>query len=169
MTPAVSSENIDIATPDRDAVDRLVELWVTLAEGQREHGSHILAETNRATIRATITHHVVTETVRTAYDDDRIVGFVTFGVESQTYAQDVERGFVHNIYVDASSRGNGIGAALLTAAENALAEAGVDAVALQLLARNERARRFYRRHGYAPHRLELEKSTETDSLTTADR
>jgi len=36
-------------------------------------------------------------------------------------------------------------------------------VALETMADNEAARRFYRRHGYEPHRIELERESDTHS------
>jgi len=91
-----------------------------------------------------------------------IVGFVTFGVESGRYDLDVTRGVVYNLFVRERHRGAGVGSRLLAAAESALADAGVDVISLEAMAGNEDARRFYRRHGYHPHRVELEKSVRGD-------
>jgi len=151
-------------------VDAVTDMWVDLAEGQREFGSHLFADGNRTTVREAIARNAVGDQLLVARDessDDRteIVGFVTFGVESDGYDQDVTRGVVRNIYVEPDRRGDGIGSALLDAAETRLAERGADAVSLDVMADNEDARRFYRRHGYAPHRVELEKSVENDTLT----
>ncbi|WP_276302083.1 GNAT family N-acetyltransferase [Halorussus lipolyticus] len=148
-------------------VDAVADLWVELADGQREFGSHLVAERNRATIRETIAQNAVAGglLVARAERDDEIVGFVTYGVESDGYDQDAVRGIVRNIYVRPERRGEGIGSGLLDAAEERLAEQGADAVALEVMADNDDARRFYRRHGYAPHRVELEKSVESDTLT----
>ena len=120
--------------------------------------------------------HAVTDTVLVARDidegkttdDGEPVGFITFGRESEEYTQDVARGIVHNIYVREGDRGVGVGTALLSAVERILGERGADAVALQAMAANEAARRFYRRNGYEAHRVELEKPLESDSLTTDD-
>jgi len=68
-----------------------------------------------------------------------------------------------NLYVRPGSRGDGVGSALLAAAESELADMGVDTVSLEVLADNEDARRFYRRHDYGPHRVELAKSMENDT------
>ncbi|WP_348609355.1 GNAT family N-acetyltransferase [Halobaculum rarum] len=91
-----------------------------------------------------------------------IVGFVTFGVESGRYDLDVTRGVVYNLFVRERHRGAGVGSRLLATAESALADAGVDVVALEAMADNEDARRFYQRHGYHPHRVELEKPVQGD-------
>ena len=189
-------------TADTDAV---ADLWVELAEGQREFDSHLLPGENRQQVRESVAQHAVAdellvartdeadaetdaESVFTETDDggdetdgaaddasaptdaeestdSELVGFVTFGVESSNYEQDVVRGVVQNIYVVPARRGEGIGSALLDAAEERLAAAGADAVSLEVMAANADARRFYRRHGYASHRVELEKSVENDTLT----
>ena len=151
-------------------VDAVADMWVELAESQREFGSHLFADTNRATVRETTAQNAVGDQLlvareESADDADEIVGFVTFGVESEGYDQDVTRGVVRNIYVEPDRRGEGIGSDLLAGAERRLADRGADAVSLDVMADNEDARRFYRRHGYAPHRVEVEKSVESDTLT----
>ena len=148
--------------------DDVADLWVELAEDQRQHGSNLLPEANRTRVHETILKHVVTNTALVARRGDDVVGFVTFGPESERFRQDVTRGIVHNIYVQEGYRGEGIGTALLSTAEETLVDRGVDTLSLQAMAANEAARSFYRRHGYEPHRVEFEKSAESDSLTTDD-
>jgi ribosomal protein S18 acetylase RimI-like enzyme len=164
--------DVVVEPADTDDVDALVELWVELATDQRRYGSHLLAAPNRGRIRESMLQHVVADTAllarRGAASGGRIAGFVTFGRESEGFRQDRTRGIVHNIYVRPGDRGEGIGARLLSAAEAALAEAGVESVALQTMAGNDRARAFYRRQGFEPHRVELEKRLESDNLTTDD-
>ena len=167
----------DVEAPPGYTVDRLdtddagtaAALWVELAAGQRDHGSHLLAPANRQRVRETMLRHAAADTAFVARDGTDVVGFVTFGTESEGYAQDVDRGVVHNIYVRPTDRGAGVGSALLAAAEAALADRGVGVVALRAMADNEAARRFYRRHDYEPHRVELERPVESDTLTTDDR
>lgn len=158
---------VTIDAPGADAAGAVTGLWVALAAGQREHGSHILAEANRARIRERILRHAVNDTLLVAREDDP-VGFVTVEREGGTYAQDSTRGIVTNLYVHPEYRGEGIGSALLEAAEDQLLELGVDAVALEVMADNEDARRFYRRAGYQPHRVELEKPVESDTHSKGD-
>ena len=95
-----------------------------------------------------------------------VVGFVMFGPESGSYQQDVDRGTVHNIYVREPYRGEGIGTDLLDAAEAALADVGVEVISIGVMAANDGARRLYRRRGYGPHRVELEKETETTNQSS---
>lgn len=160
--------DVAIEAAESDDVDALADLWVELARDQRRHGSHLLPEENRARVREAMLRHVVSDTARVARRDGDIVGFVTFGRESEHYRQDTTRGIVHNIYVAADHRYEGIGSALLAAAERTLASRGVDVVGLQAMATNEAAREFYRANGYDAHRVELEKPVESDTLTTDD-
>ncbi|TKR28103.1 GNAT family N-acetyltransferase [Natronomonas salsuginis] len=159
--------DVTIEPADASDVDTLAELWVELAADQRRYGSHLLAADNGSRILEAMRHHVATDTAIVARRDGDLVGFVTFGVETGRYRQDAVRGIVHNIYVRDPDRSEGIGSGLLDAAEDALRDMGVDIVALQAMADNADARAFYDRHGYAAHRIELEKPI-NDDLVTSD-
>ena len=152
---------VDIALADTDDADSLVDMWLSLADGQRRYGSHIPAEANRAQIRESILRHITTDRLLLARED-RHCGFVMFSIENGDFEQDATRGIVENLYVRPEFRGQGIGSQLLAAAEQRLRDHGADAVALNVMADNEDARRFYRDHGYTPHRLELEKSSDPE-------
>lgn len=179
--PAALPSTVTVERADVATAEPVADLWVALADGQRAHGSHLASEPNRQVAREEAARHAVTgglfvargrlppheradddlaagEAVTGADEDDEsLLGFVTASVETPGFEQTVTRGVVHNIYVRPVARGNGIGAALLAAAERHLGEQGVDRVALEAMADNEAARRFYRRHGYTDHRVELEK------------
>jgi ribosomal protein S18 acetylase RimI-like enzyme len=137
--------------------DQVADLWVELASDQLAHGSHLRPEANRERIRDSILRHAVAGTLFVVREDDIVVGFVTFSVETGGYDQDVRRGVVENIYVAEGHRDEGVGAALLRAAERTLSDRGCEAVGLDVMAANEGARRFYERHGYAAHRVEMER------------
>lgn len=85
--------------------------------------------------------------------DDRVVGFAVVGVarggsaEARTTDEPGEL-WALNVHPDAWRRG--VGAALLTAAETALAVAGHRSATLWVVTGNERARRFYDAHGWRP-------------------
>lgn len=151
-----------IGPADSGDAEALVDLWIDLAADQRRHGSHLVAEGNRPEIRETMLQHAVTDTALVARRSGTVVGFLTFDVESGRYRQTVTRGIIHNIYVRETDRSEGIGHELLTAAEEELDARGVDVVSLQVMAANESALRFYRRHGYESHRVELEKPINSD-------
>lgn len=155
---------MEISPATTDRADDLTALWVDLADGQRSFGSHILPEENRSLARDAVLRHVVADELLVATEGDRLLGFVMFTIESGEYAQDGTRGVIRNIYVRPEDRSQGVGTALLEAAEDALLDRGADWLSLEVMADNERARRFYRRHGYAPHRVTLEKSSESDTL-----
>jgi ribosomal protein S18 acetylase RimI-like enzyme len=152
---------MEITVPDTGEADRLVELWLALADGQRTYGSHLLVEENSERIRESILRHVVSGSLLVARDG-AVVGFVMFSTETGSYEQDRSRGVIENLYVVPDRRGEGIGTALLEAAETRLGELGADAIALDVMADNESARRFYRDRGYRPHRVELEKPAPDD-------
>ncbi len=154
---------MEITQPATSAVPVLTDCWVELATDQRQYGSRLLADENREAVAETITRHIVTDGLLVAREDDEILGFVMYTVENGRYVQDQQTGVIVNLYVRPASRDEGVGSALLAAAEAELADMGVDTVSLEVLAGNEDARRFYRRHGYGPHRVELAKSMENDT------
>jgi len=147
---------MELTVPETGEVDRVVELWLSLASGQQEYGSHLLAERNSERIRESILRHVVRDSVLVARDG-KLVGFVMFSTNASEYVQDCTQGTIENLYVRPGRRDEGVGSRLLAAAEKRLQDAGVDAITLEVMAANDDARRFYRRHGYSPHRVEMEK------------
>ncbi|QZP39014.1 GNAT family N-acetyltransferase [Halobaculum magnesiiphilum] len=174
-----------------DDVDAVADLWVALADGQRSYGTHLAAAENRpdaadAAARAVVTDGLVVArgpdsdesdpgdtdgsdsdgTGSPRSESDAIVGFVTFGVESGRYDLDVTRGVVYNLFVREHYRGVGVGSQLLATAESSLGDAGVDVISLEVMADNADAKRFYDRHGYEPHRVELEKPIRGDGSDT---
>lgn len=146
-------------------LDALAEMWTDLVGSQREHGAHLFADGNRETARDFLGQAVATDNVLVARDGDRTVGFVQFREERGVYEQDRSRGFVDNVYVRPDVRNDGVGGQLLAAAERSLARRGMDVVALSVLASNRAARRFYERRGYRSHRVEMERSLESDTHT----
>ena len=147
-----------------DDVSSLTDLWIALAEGQRDHGSTLLGKRNRASVREWVARSVVTGELLVARNEaDDPIGFVGFSLDHGGYERDRTRGTVSNLFVVPERRGEGIGSALLRAAEKALREAGAEAVALEALTDNERAREFYADQGYEPHRVELTKSLAAES------
>ncbi|GAB7008695.1 GNAT family N-acetyltransferase [Halorubrum trueperi] len=183
------SDRVRVTTATAADVDRVTDLWIALAAGQRRHGSTLLAEENRNAVREWVARSVVTGELLVAreegsaadIDDGRSadgyagddsdpdggrsddghgepVGFVGFSLDRGGYDRDRTRGTVSNLFVVPDRRGEGIGAELLCAAEDALREAGAETVALEALAANGRARGFYADRGYETHRVEMTKS-----------
>ncbi|WP_254768352.1 GNAT family N-acetyltransferase [Salinilacihabitans rarus] len=154
MTP-LEEPTIEPATPAD--VETIADQWVRLARGQRGHGSHVLADGNRETMRATLAAHRLDGGLLVARLDGDVVGFASFTLERGALELDATRGVLSNLYVDPGHRGRGIGSALLGAVEDALVERGADVLALEVLADNEAARRFYRREGYEPYRVAMQR------------
>jgi ribosomal protein S18 acetylase RimI-like enzyme len=154
---------VEITTPSTELAERLTDMWVELARDQRRYGSHLLGPENRAAIRETVVQRIVTDNLLVARREGSVVGFVMFTVEHGRYEQDVAPGLVENLYVEAGARRDGIGSALLGAAEERLAEDGATVLRLEAMVDNDAARQFYAAHGYTAHRVELEKSTENDT------
>ncbi|MEF8831203.1 MAG: GNAT family N-acetyltransferase [Halobacteriales archaeon] len=145
---------------ERGTLDDLADVldaWVSLAAEQRDHGSTLRADANRDAMREAIGGRLLSGDVVVARDGGDLVGFVSFGVETGDLERTRSRGVVRNIWVRPDRRGEGIGGDLLALAERRLVEAGAEAVALEVMADNDAARRFYRRHGYEPHRVEMMK------------
>ena len=158
---------MEISSPENET-DALVELWVDLADGQRDHGSHLLAADNEARIRQSIVHREIEDGLRVARVDGDLVGFVMFTLEHSQFEQDVVRGVIENLYVRPRYRSDGLGSALLAAAESSLDDRGADVLAVEAMADNDGARRFYAAAGYEPHRVEYEKPLGTDAAPTGD-
>jgi len=154
---------MEICNPETSDVDRLTEYWVALATDQRQYGSRLLATENRTAVAETISRHIVSDELLVAREDDAVFGFVMYTIEDGRYVQDQQTGVIVNLYVRPDSRNRGVGSELLAAAEAELVDAGADTVTLEVLAANDAARRFYRRHDYQPHRVELAKSMENDT------
>jgi ribosomal protein S18 acetylase RimI-like enzyme len=154
---------MSIKTPTVSDAAAIADAWVNLAEDQRSHGSHVQAEANRAAIQEAITRHIVADELRVATIDETIVGFVMFGFDTGEYTLDRNRGAIKNLFVQPAHRNQGLGSALLAEAERLLAERDAEAISLEVLAPNDRAQRFYERHGYDPHRVELAKRLESDT------
>ena len=158
MPPNNPQPTIEPAT--RDDLETVTDLWVRLARDQRLHDSAVRADPNRETIRETLAAYQVADGLLVARLAGEIVGFASVTIERGSLELDSTRGLLSNIYVEPAFRGRGIGAALLTAAEEAAAERGADEVLLEVMAKNEAARRFYRREGYDEFRVTMSRSLE---------
>ena len=161
-----------IEAPDTETAGALADHWVELAEEQRKHGSQLRTDANRESIRESILRAIVTDGVyvaRAEADDEyeadagTILGFVMFGTDAQTFETTVPRGTIQNLYVRPEYRNQGLGSKLLDIATQKLVDRGIEVVKLEVMAPNEAAKRFYRRHGFEPHRVQLAKRVESDN------
>jgi len=171
VTPPVDRAvpDVTVREPSTGDIDAVVEYWVGLADGQREYGSHLLADENRSAVREAVARRVATDGLRVADSDGDVVGFVTFEVERGPLAMDATRGVVDDLYVRPSFRGEGVGRRLLAAAERRLVADGADVLGIEAMADNGAARRLYEREGYDPHRVAYEKPVGTESDTSDGR
>jgi GNAT superfamily N-acetyltransferase len=83
-----------------------------------------------------------------ALEQGRLLGWVTYGVNRDPDAGPYD-GELRSIFVHPDAWRTGVGSALLTYALEALAAEGYRAATLWSFADNERANRFYERHGFA--------------------
>lgn len=148
----------DVEPASAADVDEVLECWLQLADEQRAHGSVVRVDDNREPMRQILSAQQVANGLLVARLAGEIVGFVTITVETETIAVDPTRGLLTNIWVDPTHRNEGIGTALLDAAETELADRGADVCRLEVLEDNEAARRFYRDHDYEPSRRIMERS-----------
>lgn len=155
------TSDVTIEPASSEDVERIAQRWVDLAREQREFGSHVRPDANRETIVETFAAYRAGGGLLVARRGEEIVGFASFTMEHGTFELDADRGLLSNIYVRPADRNRGIGSRLLAAAEAALDERGADVVTLEAMARNEAARRFYRRHGYDVYRVAMERSLES--------
>lgn len=168
--------HMEIVPGTTDDASTVANLWVSLAEEQTDYGSRVDPASNRASVREAASHHAVAGGLLVARDGDAgtdgdsdagtdgdVVGFVMFHVEDENGGG--RRGVVENLYVVPGFRNRGIGGRLLAGAERRLTHRGAEFVSLEAMADNEDARRFYRREGYDPHRVRLEKPLESDNLS----
>jgi ribosomal protein S18 acetylase RimI-like enzyme len=158
----------DVRPATGQDVDAIADMWVALADEQRDHGSHLLAAENRSQARDLVAQYVHADGVAVATRGSVPVGFVMFHAESGFYETDSTRGVVDNVYVRPEQRGEGIGSVLLDFAEDALRDRGADVLAVEALAANEAARRLYESRGYEAHRVTLERPAESDTHSKDD-
>ncbi|SFS78639.1 GNAT family N-acetyltransferase [Halostagnicola kamekurae] len=153
-------------------LEAIVDYWVALARDQREYGSYILPDRNRDAMREILAAHSFDGRLLVARVDDTVAGFASFSIEEGALSLSSSRAFLSNLYVRPAYRDRGIGTQLLRAVENAAAARGADDLILETMAGNEAARRFYRRAGYEPFRVAMERSlsdrTENDTHSKGD-
>lgn len=158
-----------VEVASHEDVPVVADLWVALADDQRDHGSHVLGVESRETIVESVRRMVALDALLVARREDTAVGFAAMELERDGYDRDVTRGRVPAIYVRPRDRSAGIGTRLLDRAERELGAAGADVVTLEALAANDRARELYRERGFDSHRVVYEKSIENDTHSSPRR
>jgi GNAT superfamily N-acetyltransferase len=98
-----------------------------------------------------------------AESENSIVGFVICFVEKlddgDLHVVESARvyGYISDLYITSTMRKQGVGAALMTAAEQHFLGLGLSVVRVGLLCRNQVAAQFYERSGYQPYEVVYEK------------
>lgn len=153
---------MQIEPASTEELPNITDLWIELAENQRNYASHLLAEENRTAIRVQLASAIHADNIRIA-SAPNIVGFVMYTMEDGAYTVDATRGVIQNIHVTPEYQNEGVGTALMDAAENILVDRGAEIIALEVMAANKRAREFYTNRGYRMHRIQYERPVENDT------
>lgn len=107
--------------------------------------------------------------VADAGGDGTIVGYLLGGLEGRDWMQLLDAcGKIHDLYVDESARGRGVGRLLVEEAVSRLAAMGAPRVVLSTAWANEGARRFFERTGFRRTMVEMtrEAATSTPASTS---
>jgi ribosomal protein S18 acetylase RimI-like enzyme len=98
--------------------------------------------------------------VAVADRNGEVVGYVYAGIEPLSWKElRDEAGFVHDVYVLESARGQGVATALTEAAARWLADHGMPRVLLWTAAPNAAARRLFSRLGFRETMIEMTRET----------
>ena len=124
-----------VTEPDEALVDAVARLVAQLSRNRRAPGLAELAELAAAPGTSLLV----------ARDDDAVLGMLTLIVYRVPTGL---RGWIHDVVVDESARGRGVGEALTREGQRLAEQAGVDAVELTSRAEREAANRLYRRLGF---------------------
>lgn len=163
---------IDDATADD--VERLADLWTDLVDHGRTYGLTLRSDANRLAAREVLAAAVADDRVLVARvdvgrPDERVVGFASLALETGGFERDRVRGVVENLYVEPAARGEGVGSALLAAAEERLAELGAGTIAVEAMAADDGVREFYRDRGFEPRRVTLAKRVDAGGSSDGDQ
>ncbi|MDB4938461.1 MAG: Histone acetyltransferase [Labilithrix sp.] len=89
-------------------------------------------------------------------DGSEVVGYTYARLEPRNYNDLLEAaGQLHDVYVDESVRGHGIGAALVSETVRRLTEKGAPRVVLSTATQNEAAQRLFKKLGFRTTMLEM--------------
>jgi ribosomal protein S18 acetylase RimI-like enzyme len=96
-------------------------------------------------------------------DGKAVVGYTYARLEGRNYNDLLEAcGKLHDVYVDESARGQGIGEALVTETMRQLTEKGAPRVVLLTATQNEAAQRLFKKLGFRTTMLEMTREADAD-------
>ena len=100
--------------------------------------------------------------------DAAIVGYAYARLEARDYNDLLDAcGKLHDLYVDGSARGHGLGEQLVHAAVRLLTEKGAPRVVLMTAVQNEPARRLFQRLGFRTTMLEMTRESSGEGAITS--
>jgi GNAT superfamily N-acetyltransferase len=158
---------VEVVPVGVDRVEELVEFWKLL----HRHQASVCAEVvGLAVLSEPASAEIVGEMYREwlsrpesfaflAEDEEKPVGFVIGFYEESHFMWETGRvGHVDSFYVLPETRGQGVGRLLMEAAYAAMREAGASTVALEMVAGNEVARKFYEKEGFTTTFVQMHRS-----------
>jgi ribosomal protein S18 acetylase RimI-like enzyme len=149
--------SIEVVPVGVDRLDELVEFWKLLHRHQASvcpevAGLTVLSEAASAAIVREMYLEWLSRPESFAFvaeNEGKPVGYVIGFYEEPHFMWETGRvGVVDSFYVSPETRGQGVGRRLMVAAYAAMREAGASTVALEMVADNEVARRFYEQEGF---------------------
>jgi GNAT superfamily N-acetyltransferase len=88
--------------------------------------------------------------------DNEVVGFAYIERDERNYPQLLENGaWLHDLYVDESSRSEGVGKALISAASDEAKRMGAEKLLLSVAAKNSTAQQVFERAGFRRTMVEM--------------
>ncbi len=149
--------DISIVTAGLDRLDELVAFWMLLHRHQAAvappiAGVPVLSEEASAAIVLEMYREWLSGAdgfALFAEDDGHPVGYLVAFYEDPHFMWDTGRvGHVDSFYVLPEVRGRGVGRLMMDRAYAVMRDAGATTVALEMIATNDDARRFYDREGF---------------------
>ena len=146
-----------IVSAGLDRLDDLTGFWELLHQHQGSvcapvEGLEVLSEEESAVITREMYRDWLSGPNSFAFlaeEDSRPVGYLIGFYEPRHFMWATGRvGHVDSFYVLPEMRGRGVGRLLMDAAYAAMREAGAETVALEMVADNDVARKFYEREGF---------------------
>jgi ribosomal protein S18 acetylase RimI-like enzyme len=141
-------------------LEGVVGLWSLLVEDQKNYGASIVWEENAVLMQNIFSESIHQGNLIVARSSE-IQGFVNFGIIREGMKHEYVMGGIYNLFVKEPKRNLGIGSKLLYSAEAILKSKGAKEITMEVLKTNLKASRFYKRHGYKPHRIEYKKIIKT--------
>ena len=152
-----SVAEITVVRAGVERLDELVDFWKLLHRHQSSvatavPGLDLLSESDSAVIVGKMYREWLSGPDSFAFlaeEEGRLVGYVVGFYDEPHFMWSTGRvGHIDSFYVLPALRGRGVGRLLMEAAYTEMRQAGASTVALEMVANNDVARRFYEREGF---------------------